>query len=131
VNESDAIEQKARELLAAEYERTGFMHHAAIRVIVAALQAQQPPSAEALGYVRREALRRLREDPEVTGVMVHDDPPTDSVPVYLDPPAPLAVSDADAIAACKVNLHSLAEPSSTEIRHMRAALESFVARKST
>lgn len=36
-----------------------------------------------LGYVRAEAIKALREDDEVTGVMVHVDKRTDSVPVYL------------------------------------------------
>lgn len=40
-------------------------------------------NAAPLGYVRAEAIKALREDDEVTGVMVHVDERTDSVPVYL------------------------------------------------
>lgn len=51
----------------------------------AALSAQPSPGGqgELLGYVRVEAIKALREDDEVTGVMVHVEERTDSVPVYL------------------------------------------------
>ncbi len=49
---------------------------------VAAQEAVAP-----LGFVRLAAIKALREDDEVTGVMVHVDPPTDSAPVFLAPVA--------------------------------------------
>lgn len=58
---------------------------------VAALSA--PKQADApIGYVRTDALRRMAEDDEITGVMVHADRPKDSIPVYATPqPAPRPV----------------------------------------
>lgn len=44
-------------------------------------EAQQAP----LGWVRRKAIERLRNDLDVPGVMVHDEEQTNSVPVYLAP----------------------------------------------
>ncbi|MHC1670488.1 hypothetical protein ACODUO_15110 [Stenotrophomonas maltophilia] len=55
------------------------------RAIEAALAAQPSPGGQdaLLGYVRVEAIKALREDDEVTGVMVHVEERADSVPVYL------------------------------------------------
>lgn len=49
------------------------------------LSAQPYPGGQdaLLGYVRVEAIKALREDDEVTGVMVHVEERADSVPVYL------------------------------------------------
>lgn len=49
------------------------------------LSAQPSPGGQdaLLGYVRVEAITALREDDEVTGVMVHVEERADSVPVYL------------------------------------------------
>lgn len=93
--------------------------------------AQQPGAQGAveLGWVRRDAIRKLREDPEVTGVMVHADRPTDSVRVYLAPPA-LTVSD-EAVNEClkiKWPLHynvMSAERREDERRDIRKMLEYF------
>lgn len=41
-----------------------------------------------LGYVRKSAIELLRDDDEVTGIMLHADAPKDSVPVFLEPPPP-------------------------------------------
>lgn len=51
---------------------------------------------EAIDYVRRDALRKLKEDDEITGVMVHVDELTDSIPVYTAP-QPTQPSPPDAV----------------------------------
>lgn len=61
-------------------------YEAILEKLRAALSARQQVGQEPFGYIRRAAIRALREDDEVSGVFVHAYPPTDSVPVYLDPP---------------------------------------------
>lgn len=57
-----------------------------VRADLAATGKQQVGEVQGdglLGYVRATAIKALREDDEVTGVMVHVEELTDSVPVYL------------------------------------------------
>ncbi|HGM6773282.1 TPA: hypothetical protein ACKQAW_003891 [Stenotrophomonas maltophilia] len=56
--------------------------------------AQPSPGGQdaLLGYVRVEAIKALREDDEVTGVMVHVEERADSVPVYLAARQPVGIS---------------------------------------
>lgn len=67
----------------------------------AALSAQSSPSGQdaLLGYVRVEAIKALREDDEVTGVMVHVEERTNSLPVYLAARQPVYVQGCDELRA--------------------------------
>ncbi len=74
------------------YSGTSFLSYTAeqmqdyARAALAATGKQQVGEVQVdsfLGYVRTKAIKALREDDEVTGVMVHVDELADSVPVYL------------------------------------------------
>lgn len=136
------LEQKARELLAAEYVRSGASERtarvssespnndSAIRAIVAALQQAQQPGAQAAARTYRLATGEARID--FTEDRFRDLPPGTNL-YAASPPLPEGVSEEDVDAALKVkwplhyNVMSAARLA-YERGYMRKILESYRAR---